>query len=186
MEKPRNKSNKKRSRLFSLYEAVAFLIVLAIGSFMLVASPYAKYMTQAEGEGGARVARFFVAAIDGTDDREMVLDLNNAAAYYSFTVVNFDGTSGATNETATTYDVTVTFRTAIPNVDISVTNGANTINAVVNDAATVFTMKNAGTFSAGIAERHTLTLNFSVPDFDAVDVGEWTNIEIRVTAAQVD
>lgn len=183
MIKPKKQLNKKRNRLLSLYEIVAFLLILTVGSFLFVVSPYAKYATQAGGTDGARVARFFIRAVDGTDGKNIALDENTLTAHYSFTVTNFDADNNITNETTTSYDVVVTFPDAVSGLTVSVTNDENTVLAAVNTEKTVFTMANVGAFVAGVGTTHNLTLNFAL-DYDNAEAGEWTSIEIKITATQ--
>ena len=176
MENTRNKPARRRLPL-AVY--LAFLLVAALA---FTGASFASYKTVATGSDSARVARFVVtAAKDASQKEDLTLDSENKSATYKFTVSNNE--DGKVNETATSYDVVVTFPQELTGVTLTLKNGNKDITGTTTDNVT-YTFKNAGAFAAGTKQNDTLTLTFTA-DADAAS-GSWRNIKITVNAEQVD
>ena len=176
MENTRNKPARQRLPL-AVY--LAFLLVAALA---FTGASFASYKTVATGSDSARVARFAVAAAkDASQSESLTLDSTNTSAEYKFTVSNTD--ANGVNETATKYDVVVTFSQKITGVTMTLKNGNKDITGTTTDNVT-YTFKDVGTFSAGTKQNDTLTLIFTA-NADAAS-GSWSNIKITVNAEQVD
>ena len=175
MENTRNKP----ARRLPLVVYLAFLLVAALA---FTGASFASYKTVATGSDSARVARFVVTAkpVDGQSE-DLTLDSTKLSAAYTFTVSNNEG--GKVNETATSYDVVVTFSQKITGVTMTLKNGNNDITGTTTDNVT-YTFKDVGTFAAGTKQNDTLTLTFTAGT-DAAS-GSWSNIKITVNAEQVD
>ena len=151
------KTKKPRLPLYRLYYAVVLLLVAVSGTSMWTTTTLAKYGTSSSGSDKARVARFAVSA-EGAD-KAIELDAGNTEknkADYQFTVSNKIGDK--VNETATGYDVVVTFPSELKGVTLTLRNGNNTFSAKPSTDNTSYTFENVG--------------------------GEWDNIKIEVRAAQ--
>ena len=176
MENTRNKPARQRLPL-AVY--LAFLLVAALA---FTGASFASYKTVATGSDSARVARFAVAAAkDASQSESLTLDSTNTSAEYKFTVSNTD--ANGVNETATKYDVVVTFSQKITGVTMTLKNGNKDITGTTTDNVT-YTFKDVGTFAAGTKQNDTLTLIFTA-NADAAS-GSWSNIKITVNAEQVD
>ncbi len=176
MENTRNKPTRRRLPL-AVY--LAFLLVAALA---FTGASFASYKTVATGSDSARVARFAVAAAkDASQSESLTLDSTNTSAEYKFTVSNTD--ANGVNETATKYDVVVTFSQKITGVTMTLKNGNKDITGTTTDNVT-YTFKDVGTFAAGTKQNDTLTLIFTA-NADAAS-GSWSNIKITVNAEQVD
>lgn len=176
MENTRNKPTRRRLPL-AVY--LAFLLVAALA---FTGASFASYKAEAASSDSARVARFAVAAAKDASQREsLTLDSSNTSAAYTFTVSNNDG--GKVNETATSYDVVVTFPQELTGVTLTLKNGNKDITGTTTDNVT-YTFKDVGTFAAGTKQNDTLTLTFTADTNTASD--SWSNIKITVNAEQVD
>ena len=176
MENTRNKPTRRRLPL-AVY--LAFLLVAALA---FTGASFASYKTVATSSDSARVARFVVTAIPETNQSEnLTLDSSNPRAEYKFTVSNTD--ANGVNETATRYDVVVTFPQELTDVTLTLKNGNKDITGTTTDNVT-YTFKDVGTFAAGTKQNDTLTLTFTAGT-DAAS-GSWSNIKITVNAEQVD
>ena len=184
MRKAHTPKHAKKSKfsLHRLYPAAALLLLAAIGTSMWATGPLAKYITAASGSDGARVARFAVgAAPSAGQSDDLRLDIfGDTAAAYTFTVSNV-GADGV-NETATAYDVTVTFPSALKGVTLTLKNGETAVIGTASADNKTFTFANVGVFPAATAQTDTLTLTFSMAA-DAVNA-VWDGIRIEVYAAQ--
>lgn len=178
MENTRNKPARQRLPL-AVY--LAFLLVAALA---FTGASFASYKTEAASSDSARVARFAVAAAkDANQSENLTLDSSNTSAAYTFTVSNTD--ANGVNETATSYDVVVTFPQELTGVTLTLKNGTNAaISATPSADSKTFIFTNVGTFSAGTPQAHNLTLTFAA-NADAAS-GSWSNINITVNAEQVD
>ena len=176
MENTRNKPARRRLPL-AVY--LAFLLVAALA---FTGASFASYKTEATSSDSARVARFVVTAIPETNQSEnLTLDSSTPSAGYKFTVSNTD--ANGVNETATRYDVVVTFPQELTGVTLTLKNGNKDITGTTTDNVT-YTFKDVGTFAAGTKQNDTLTLTFAA-NADAAS-GSWSNIKITVNAEQVD
>lgn len=176
MENTRNKPARRRLPL-AVY--LAFLLIAALA---FTGASFASYKTQATGSDSARVARFVVTAVkDASQKEDLTLDSTKPSATYTFTVSNTD--ASGVNETATRYDVVVTFSQKITGVTMTLKNGNKDITGTTTDNVT-YTFKDVGTFAAGTKQNDTLTLTFTAGT-DAAS-GSWSNIKITVNAEQVD
>ena len=176
MENTRNKPARRRLPL-AVY--LAFLLIAALA---FTGASFASYKTEAASSDSARVARFVVTAKPETNQSEnLTLDSTNTSAEYKFTVSNNDGDK--VNETATSYDVVVTFPQELTGVTLTLKNGNKDITGTTTDNVT-YTFKDVGTFAAGTKQNDTLTLTFTAGT-DAAS-GSWSNIKITVNAVQVD
>lgn len=176
MENTRNKPTRRRLPL-AVY--LAFLLVAALA---FTGASFASYKTEAASSDSARVARFVVTAIPETNQSEnLTLDSSTPSAGYKFTVSNTD--ANGVNETATSYDVVVTFPQELTGVTLTLKNGNKDITGTTTDNVT-YTFKDVGTFAAGTKQNDTLTLTFAA-NADAAS-GSWSNINITVNAVQVD
>ena len=174
-----NTRNKPARRHLPLAVYLAFLLVAALA---FTGASFASYKTVATGSDSARVARFVVTAIPETNQSEnLTLDSSTPIAEYKFTVSNNE--SGKVNETATSYDVVVTFPQELTGVTLTLKNGNKDITGTTTDNVT-YTFKDVGTFAAGTKQNNTLTLTFTA-NADAAS-GSWRNIKITVNAEQVD
>ena len=174
-----NTRNKPARRHLPLAVYLAFLLVAALA---FTGASFASYKTVATGSDSARVARFVVTAAKSEGQREdLTLDSLNPSAAYTFTVSNNEGAK--VNETATSYDVVVTFSQKITGVTMTLKNGNKDITGTTTDNVT-YTFKDVGTFAAGTKQNDTLTLTFTA-DENAVS-GSWSGINITVNAVQVD
>ena len=180
------KTKKPRLPLYRLYYAVVLLLVAVSGTSMWTTTTLAKYVTSSSGSDSARVARFAVSAAQiAGQNTEIALDAGDAAkkqAEYQFTVSN--STDNGVNETATGYDVVVTFQKELTGVTLKLKNGNKTISTMTSTDNTTYTFTNVGEFAAATPQTHNLTLTFTVTD-DAAD-GKWEKIKIEVRAAQKD
>lgn len=180
------KTKKPRLPLYRLYYAVVLLLVAVSGTSMWTTTTLAKYVTSSSGSDSARVARFEVNAA-GEDNTTIELDASDAAkkqAEYQFTVSNKNKIGDKVNETATGYDVVVTFPRELKGVTLTLKNGNKPIEATLSTDKKTYTFTNVGEFAAVKERIDTLTLTFTVTD-DAVD-GKWEKIKIEVRAAQKD
>ena len=176
MENTRNKPARRRLPL------AVYLTFLLVAALAFTGASFASYKTVATGSDSARVARFVVTAKPIVGQSEsLTLDSSNPSAAYTFTVSNSD-TKGV-NETATSYDVVVTFSQKITGVTMTLKNGNKDITGTTTDNVT-YTFKDVGTFAAGTKQNDTLTLTFTAGT-DAAS-GSWSNIKITVNAVQVD
>ena len=176
MENTRNKPARRRLPL-AVY--LAFLLIAALA---FTGASFASYKTQATSSDSARVARFVVtAAKDASQKEDLTLDSLNPSAAYTFTVSNNEGDK--VNETATSYDVVVTFPKELTGVTLTLKNGNKDITGTKTDNVT-YTFKDVGTFAAGTKQNDTLTLTFTA-NADAAS-GSWSTINITVNAEQVD
>ena len=177
------KTKKPRLPLYRLYYAVVLLLVAVSGTSMWTTTTLAKYVTSSSGSDSARVARFAVSAAQSAgQNTEIALDAGGTTtANYTFTVSN--KTDNGVNETATGYDVVVTFPHKLTGVTLTLKNGETPINGTTTDNM-IYTFTNAGEFAAGKEETHTLTLTFTIKD--GAEDGKWEGIEIKVRAAQKD
>lgn len=179
------KTKKPRLPLYRLYYAVVLLLVAVSGTSMWTTTTLAKYVTSSSGSDSARVARFAVSAEQSAgQNTEIALDAGDAAkkqADYKFTVSN--STDNGVNETATGYDVVVTFPKKLTGVKLTLKNGEKPIDGKTTDDTT-YTFEDAGNFPAATPQTHTLTLTFTVDE--GAEGGEWEGIEIEVRAAQKD
>lgn len=180
------KTKKPRLPLYRLYYAVVLLLVAVSGTSMWTTTTLAKYVTSSSGSDSARVARFEVnAAQIAGQNTEIALDAGDAAkkqAEYQFTVSNNIGDK--VNETATGYDVVVTFPKKLTGVTLKLKNGNNTISYTLSNDKKTYTFTNVGEFAAAEEKTHTLTLTFAIEEGAADD--KWENIKIEVRAAQKD
>lgn len=175
------KTKKPRLPLYRLYYAVVLLLVAVSGTSMWTTTTLAKYVTSSSGSDSARVARFEVSAV-GKDNTTIELDASNKKTEsYTFTVSNNIGDK--VNETATGYDVVVTFPKKLTGVTLTLKNGGKRIDAETTDSTT-YTFKGVGEFAAAEKKTDNLTLTFTIKD-DAED-GKWEGIKIEVRAAQKD
>lgn len=178
------KTKKPRLPLYRLYYAVVLLLVAVSGTSMWTTTTLAKYVTSSSGSDSARVARFAVSAV-GEDNTAIELDASNKKTEsYTFTVSNNIGDK--VNETATGYDVVVTFQQNQPElkgVTLTLKNGEKTIDGKTTDSK-IYTFTNVGEFPAATPQTHTLTLTFTIKD--GAEGGEWEGIKIEVRAAQKD
>lgn len=174
-------SPKAKYALHRLFGGAAVLLLVTLS--MLAADPLAGYKSAATGTAGARVARFAVAAQKAAGQEEdLTLNPANTTQEYKFSVSN--ETDQGINETATAYDVVVTFETPLEGVTLTLQNGETTCYCTRSEGGKVRTFSNAGTFRAGVAETHTLTLRFTMaPNASG---GTWDHITIDVLAAQID
>lgn len=179
MENTRNKPARQRLPL-AVY--LAFLLVAALA---FTGASFASYKTEAASSDSARVARFVVtAAKPDSQSENLKLTSTEKEATYEFTVAN-NNKDGNVNETATKYDVVVTFPQELTGVTLTLKNGTNAaISATPSADSKTFTFTNVGTFSAGTPQAHNLTLTFTA-NADAAG-GSWSNIKITVNAEQVD
>lgn len=176
------KTKKPRLPLYRLYYAVVLLLVAVSGTSMWTTTTLAKYVTSSSGSDSARVARFAVSAAPKTPTTEIALDASGTTtADYKFTVSN--STDNGVNETATGYDVVVTFPKKLTGVKLTLKNGGKRIDAETTDSTT-YTFKGVGEFAAAEKKTDNLTLTFTIKD-DAED-GKWEGIKIEVRAAQKD
>lgn len=176
------KTKKPRLPLYRLHYAVVLLLVAVSGTSMWTTTTLAKYVTSSSGSDSARVARFAVSTAPITQNTEIALDASGTpTADYKFTVSN--STSYGVNETATGYDVVVTFKKKLTGVSLTLKNGNNAVVGATTDNE-IYTFTNVGEFPAGTKETHTLTLTFTVDE--GAEDGKWENIEIEVRAAQKD
>ena len=176
MENTRNKPARRRLPL-AVY--LAFLLVAALA---FTGASAASYKTEASGSDSARVARFVVtAAKDASQKEDLTLDSTKPSAAYTFTVSNNEGDK--VNETATSYDVVVTFPQELTGVTMTLKNGNKDITGTTTDNVT-YTFKDVGTFAAGTKQNDTLALTFTA-NADTAS-GSWRNIKITVNAVQVD
>lgn len=168
-----------------LLMAAVVLLVAVIGSSLGTANLMAQYTTSTTGTDSARVARYVVNAAKASGQSDaLTLDYDNKRADYKFTVTNQNGQG--INEVATAYDVVVTFPKRLEGVTLSLKNGNSA--AMTPEASTdakTYTFHSAGTFTAGTAATHNLTLTFTMPDDSTVDEA-WQGIQIAVNAAQID
>lgn len=179
------KTKKPRLPLYRLYYAVVLLLVAVSGTSMWTTTTLAKYVTSSSGSDSACVARFAVSAAQiAGQNTEIALDAGGTTtADYKFTVSN--KTDKGVNETATGYDVVVTFPKKLTGVTLTLKNdNNNTISATLSNEDKTYTFKGVGEFAAAEEKTHTLTLTFTV-EAGAED-GEWEGIEIEVRAAQKD
>lgn len=175
MENTRNKP----ARRLPLAVYLAFLLVAALA---FTGASFASYKTQATSSDSARVARFVITAMPETNQsKNLTLDSTKPSAAYTFTVSNNEGSK--VNETATSYDVVVTFPKKLTGVTLTLKNGNNDITGTTTDNVT-YTFKDVGTFAAGTKQNDTLALTFTA-NADAAS-GSWSNIKITVNAEQVD
>lgn len=159
----------------------AVLLGLTLLSSRGIGSIYAKYTTGASWSDGARVARFAVSA-QGAEQTAITLDASGEeTGSYAFTVSN--QTANGVNETATDYDVVVTFPCELKGVTLTLRNRETTVNAATTDNVT-YTFDDVGTFPAGTAQTDQLTLTFTMAE--GAESGSWENIKIEVHAAQLD
>ena len=176
MENTRNKPARRRLPL------AVYLMFLLVAALAFTGASAASYKTEASGSDSARVARFVVAAAkDASQKEDLTLDSTNPSAEYKFTVSNKD--ASGVNETATSYDVVVTFPKKLTGVTLTLKNGNKDITGTTTDNVT-YTFKDVGTFAAGTPQEHNLTLTFAA-NADAAS-GSWSNINITVNARQVD
>ena len=174
-----NTRNKPARRHLPLAVYLAFLLVAALA---FTGASFASYKTLATGSDSARVARFVVTAAKSEGQREdLTLDSTDPSAAYTFTVSNNEGDK--VNETATSYDVVVTFPKELTGVTLTLKNGNKDITGTKTDNVT-YTFKDVGTFAAGTKQNDTLTLTFTA-NADAAS-GSWSTINITVNAEQVD
>lgn len=167
-----------------LLMAAVVLLVAVIGSSLGTANLMAQYTTSTTGTDSARVARYVVNAAKASGQSEaLTLDYDNKSADYKFTVTNQNGQG--INEVATAYDVVVTFPKRLEGVTLSLKNGSSAAMTPEASDAMIYTFRNAGTFTAGAAATHNLTLTFTMPDDSTVDEA-WQGIQIAVNAAQID
>lgn len=168
-----------------LFMAAVVLLVAVIGSSLGTANLMAQYTTSTTGTDGARVARYVVeAAKDSGQSDALTLDHDNKSAVYKFTVTNQSGQN--INEVATAYDVVVKFPKSLEGVTLSLKNGTSApMTPVASPDAKIYTFRSAGTFTAGTAATHNLSLTFTMPDDSTVDEA-WKGIQIAVNAAQID
>lgn len=176
------KTKKPRLPLYRLYYAVVLLLVAVSGTSMWTTTTLAKYVTSSSGSDSARVARFAVSA-DGADNATIELDASGEkTGSYTFTVSNT--TTNGVNETATGYDVVVTFKKELTGVTLTLKNGNNTFSPTPSNENKTYTFKGVGEFAAAEEKTHNLTLTFTIKD--GAEGGTWNNIEIEVRAAQKD
>ena len=176
MENTRNKPARRRLPL------AVYLTFLLVAALAFTGASFASYKTVATSSDSARVARFVVTAAKSEGQREdLTLDSANTSATYTFTVSN--NKDGKVNETATKYDVVVTFSKELTGVTLTLKNGNKDITGTTTDNVT-YTFKDVGTFAAGTTQEHNLTLTFAA-NADAAS-GSWSNIKITVNAEQVD
>ena len=176
MENTRNKPARRRLPL------AVYLTFLLVAALAFTGASFASYKTVATSSDSARVARFVVTAAKSEGQREdLTLDSTKPSAEYRFTVSNND--ASGVNETATRYDVVVTFSQKITGVTLTLKNGNKDITGTTTDNVT-YTFKDVGTFAAGTKQNDTLTLTFTAGT-DAAS-GSWSNIKITVNAEQVD
>lgn len=167
-----------------LLMAAVVLLVAVIGSSLGTANLMAQYTTSTTGTDSARVARYVVeAAKDSGQSEALTLDYDNKRADYKFTVTNKNGQG--INEVATAYDVVVTFPKRLEGVTLSLKNGNVDVDGTASSDGKTYTFQNAGSFAAGAAATHNLTLTFTMPDDSTVDEA-WQGIQIAVNAAQID
>lgn len=178
------KTKKPRLPLYRLYYAVVLLLVAVSGTSMWTTTTLAKYVTSSSGSDSARVARFAVSAAPSEGQPAKIeLDASGEkTGSYTFTVSN--KTDKGVNETATGYDVVVTFPKKLTGVTLTLKNGETPIESTTTDSTT-YTFDNAGNFPAGTEQIHHLTLTFAIQD-GAEGGGEWEKIKIEVRAAQKD
>lgn len=177
------KTKKPRLPLYRLYYAVVLLLVAVSGTSMWTTTTLAKYVTSSSGSDSARVARFAVSAAPKTQITEIALDASGmTTADYKFTVSN--STGNGVNETATGYDVVVTFPKKLTGVTLTLKNGNKTIDAKSSTDNTTYTFTNVGEFAAAEEKTDHLTLTFTIKD--GAEGGEWKDIKIEVRAAQKD
>lgn len=174
-------SPKAKYALHRLFGGAAVLLLVTLS--MLAADPLAGYKSAATGTAGARVARFAVAAQkEAGQEENLTLNPANITQEYKFSVSN--KTAQGINETATAYDVVVTFETPLEGVTLTLRNGRTICNCTRSADGKVCTFSNAGTFQAGVAEEHQLTLHFTMAS--NASGGTWENITVDVLAAQID
>lgn len=178
------KTKKPRLPLYRLYYAVVLLLVAVSGTSMWTTTTLAKYVTSSSGSDSARVARFAVSAAQiAGQNTEIALDAGGTTtADYKFTVSN--KTDKGVNETATGYDVVVTFKKELTGVTLTLKNGNNTFSPTPSNENKTYTFKGVGEFAAAEEKTHNLTLTFTVDE--GAEGGEWEGIEIEVRAAQKD
>lgn len=179
------KTKKPRLPLYRLYYAVVLLLVAVSGTSMWTTTTLAKYVTSSSGSDSARVARFEVSAV-GKENTTIELDASDAAkkqAEYQFTVSNKNKIGDKVNETATGYDVVVTFKKKLTGVSLTLKNGGKRIDAETTDNK-IYTFTNVGEFAAAEEKTDHLTLTFTIKD--GAEGGKWEGIEIEVRAAQKD
>lgn len=177
------KTKKPRLPLYRLYYAVVLLLVAVSGTFMWTTT-LAKYVTSSSGSDSARVARFAVSA-EPSDGQAAKIELDASGektGSYTFTVSN--STNNGVNETATGYDVVVTFPDKLTGVTLTLKNGNNTFSPTPSNENKTYTFKGVGEFAAAEEKTHNLTLTFTVDE--GAEGGEWEGIEIEVRAAQKD
>lgn len=176
------KTKKPRLPLYRLYYAVVLLLVAVSGTSMWTTTTLAKYVTSSSGSDSARVARFAVSAA-GAHNATIELDASNKkTGSYTFTVSNT--TTNGVNETATGYDVVVTFKKELTGVTLTLKNGNNTFSPTPSNENKTYTFKGVGEFAAAEEKTHNLTLTFTVEA--GAEGGEWEGIKIEVRAAQKD
>lgn len=178
------KTKKPRLPLYRLYYAVVLLLVAVSGTSMWTTTTLAKYVTSSSGSDSARVARFAVSAEPSKGQAAKIeLDASGEkTGSYTFTVSN--STDKGVNETATGYDVVVTFQKKLTGVTLTLKNGNNTFSPTPSNEDKTYTFKGVGEFAAAEEKTHNLTLTFTVDE--GAEGGEWEGIEIEVRAAQKD
>lgn len=177
------KTKKPRLPLYRLYYAVVLLLVAVSGTSMWTTTTLAKYVTSSSGSDSARVARFAVST-KGADNTTIKLDASGEkTGSYTFTVSN--KTDKGVNETATGYDVVVTFQKKLTGVTLTLKNdNNNTFSPTPSNENKTYTFKGVGEFAAAEEKTHNLTLTFTVDE--GAEGGTWNNIKIEVRAAQKD
>ena len=181
---PKNKKN-KRQLLKKLCPIAAVLLIAAVGTAVLTATPFAKYISSVNSEeSSATVAGF---AVSTTNSGSKAIEFKGGAQKtqdtYSFTVSNV-AENGFVNEVSTSYDIEVVFPSEVKGINMTISDGTNEVSGTTADNIT-YTFSDVGTFEKGTAQTDNLTLTFNF-DEDNAEAGTWEGIKINVNATQED
>ena len=174
-------AGKKERKISGRMIGLCICLITAIVT-LTVGITLAKMVSTAGGSGSAQVAAFIVEAEEGTPSA-LKIDCNTdtKTASYIFAVTNTK--EGKTAEVSVKYDLIVTLPEALPaGVTMKIDGKATSIS---EDSIT-HTLKDAGTFSAGIRQTNQHTLTFTANTNLVEEDYMFEKIQVSVHAEQVD
>lgn len=184
----KNHRKQRTVPLQRLYLAVAVLLLAVVSTFLWASTTLAKYTSTANGSSTKGVAAFVVEAAPLTSSTTpLALDTDTPTQGYPFVVYNHNENGDVINDVTTSYDVVVTFPTALSGVDLTLGKGnaAGVAPTTVSADQKTYTFQKFGTFSAGQSQSDALVLYFTL-DEDTAEDSSWENISITVNAVQED
>ena len=153
--------------------AALILLLLTMVTTHMTSGLYARYTAAASGSDSARVAKYEITVNAASADNLVLTPAVPASYKFSIT---------SESEVSVEYDLIITLPKKLPDsIALSLVRGDDT--RTLNSASNVYTVKNAGTFSAQ-GGTHAYILSFTA--VQPIEADELESISIRVDARQVD